>query len=253
MVLFLIFTIGIIFGSFLNVIILRTPSKAFSFQKQRSHCLKCNSKLHWYHNLPILSWLFLKGKCYFCNTPISIQYPLIEFISGVLFLTSYISYTNFDFFFFKNIYFYLVSLILLILLYLSVHDIKYKYVYLNHIFVLFGFSFVLGLLNYEYIYYHFLFLVPILLLKFIFDNIKGEITLGTGDLVPLFTLSVLTINYENYLFEVLFSLWIMSISVVLVSKIFSIKRTPLIPFILASIFIKSLFLLLFPHFLLQFQ
>ena len=58
----------------------------------RSKCPKCGNQLKWYMNIPLLSYLFLRGKCAFCKTKISIQYPVVEFLTAVLFLISLISF-----------------------------------------------------------------------------------------------------------------------------------------------------------------
>lgn len=79
----LIFIFGIIFGSFLNVVILRVP-KEQSVIFDSSYCYSCNNKLKPWHNIPIFSWIFLGGKCSFCKSEISKQYPIIELISGLL-------------------------------------------------------------------------------------------------------------------------------------------------------------------------
>ena len=76
---------GAIFGSFLNVCILRLPSEQ-SVVRPRSRCPKCGYELKWYDNIPVLSWLILGGKCRGCKTPISIQYPLVELLTGLLFV-----------------------------------------------------------------------------------------------------------------------------------------------------------------------
>ena len=75
---------GLCFGSFYNVVILRSLSGE-SIVFPPSKCPKCNHKLFWWHNIPIFSYIFLKGKCYFCKENISIQYPIIEFITMILF------------------------------------------------------------------------------------------------------------------------------------------------------------------------
>jgi len=120
--------LGLIVGSFLNVVALRSPKRLFwSWTKdaieclhehapqylapewrdkndevydrfdaemnatkphgiavKSSHCFHCQKDLRWYHNIPVLSYLFLKGKCGHCKTPISMQYPLVELSMGVL-------------------------------------------------------------------------------------------------------------------------------------------------------------------------
>lgn len=80
--LFNAFIFGSLIGSFLNVVILRMPSNK-SIVTPRSACPKCGFQLKWYHNIPILSYLFLKGKCSNCGTDISILYPIIELICGM--------------------------------------------------------------------------------------------------------------------------------------------------------------------------
>lgn len=87
MELLFVFILGAAIGSFLNVVIIRTPrDESISFPA--SHCMSCNTPLRAWHNIPILSWLFLRGKCSFCGEKISMQYPLIELLSGLIFLFS---------------------------------------------------------------------------------------------------------------------------------------------------------------------
>lgn len=77
------FIFGLMIGSFLNVVILRLPLKKDLVHK-RSACPKCNSQLRWYHNIPVFSFLVLKGKCAFCGDRISWRYPLIELFTGLV-------------------------------------------------------------------------------------------------------------------------------------------------------------------------
>lgn len=78
------FLFGSIIGSFLNVVILRLPDPSASIAVPPSHCPKCNSSLNWYENIPILSYLFLRGRCGHCQVSISPQYPIVEFLTGLL-------------------------------------------------------------------------------------------------------------------------------------------------------------------------
>lgn len=78
------FVFGLLFGSFFNVVILRIP-KGESVVFGASNCPQCHTKLKPWHNIPLLSWLFLRGKCAFCKAPISAQYPIIELASAVIF------------------------------------------------------------------------------------------------------------------------------------------------------------------------
>jgi len=84
----LVFIFGIMIGSFLNVVIYRIP-KNESIAFPASKCQSCQTPLKWYHNIPIFSWLFLGGKCAFCKDPIAKQYPIVEFVTGVIFVILY--------------------------------------------------------------------------------------------------------------------------------------------------------------------
>ena len=80
----ILFSFGALLGSFANVVIVRLP-EGESVVKPRSACRKCKSLIPWYHNIPIFSWLILRGKCYKCGEKFSLRYPLVEFIMGALF------------------------------------------------------------------------------------------------------------------------------------------------------------------------
>ncbi len=83
--LIIIFAIfGAIVGSFLNVVILRLPDPDQSIAFPASHCPQCSSSLHWYENIPIFSYLVLRGKCSHCQVHISLQYPLVELAMALL-------------------------------------------------------------------------------------------------------------------------------------------------------------------------
>ena len=77
--------LGAIIGSFLNVCIYRIPLEQ-SVSRPRSHCFSCGKTIRWYHNIPVLAWFFLRGKCAYCKAPVSFRYPAIEAITAVLFL-----------------------------------------------------------------------------------------------------------------------------------------------------------------------
>lgn len=113
-----IFIFGLIVGSFLNCVIYRLETGE-SFLKGRSFCPHCKQKLIWQDLIPVLSFFILKGKCRYCSQKISWQYPLVEIVTGFLFLlifyhTSYnISYT---------IYELIIACFLIIIF---VYDLKY--------------------------------------------------------------------------------------------------------------------------------
>jgi leader peptidase (prepilin peptidase)/N-methyltransferase len=81
----LIGVLGLAIGSFLNVVIYRVPRDE-SILFPASHCPMCGTTIRMRHNVPVLSWLLLKGKCAYCNESISVRYPLVEAGTGVLFV-----------------------------------------------------------------------------------------------------------------------------------------------------------------------
>src|SRR4051812_19739478 len=84
---------GLIIGSFLNVVIWRVPRKE-SIVRPPSHCPGCDSAIAVRDNVPVFSWLVLRGKCRNCHEPISFRYPFIELLNGVLFAA--VGYTYYD-------------------------------------------------------------------------------------------------------------------------------------------------------------
>ena len=89
---FFSFWLGACIASFLNVVIWRAP-RGESIVSPPSHCPKCNSQIKWYQNIPILSWLALRGKCANCRAPISPRYICVELLGGLLFLAVFIHAT----------------------------------------------------------------------------------------------------------------------------------------------------------------
>ena len=87
----IIFLYGIIIGSFLNVLIYRLPKKE-NIVTTRSHCMNCGYQLKWYDLVPIFSYLALGGRCRKCKTRISVQYPVIEALNGILYLIVFIRF-----------------------------------------------------------------------------------------------------------------------------------------------------------------
>ena len=87
----LFFILGLVLGSFYNVVGLRL-CKGESLIYPPSHCTKCNHKLKFYELVPVFSYIFLKGRCKNCKEKISIMYPVIEFLTGILFALSYYVY-----------------------------------------------------------------------------------------------------------------------------------------------------------------
>ena len=85
--------LGAIIGSFLNVCIYRIPME-LSVSRPRSHCFSCGKTISWYHNIPVLTWFILRGKCSNCKAPISFRYPAIEALTAILFLAVFQMWGN---------------------------------------------------------------------------------------------------------------------------------------------------------------
>lgn len=86
-----IFILGACIGSFLNVVIYRIP-EGLSLLHPPSRCPQCHTKLKAYDNVPILGWLWLKGRCRYCAHPIAARYPLIEAATGILFVLTFLAF-----------------------------------------------------------------------------------------------------------------------------------------------------------------
>lgn len=113
---FFVFIFGLCFGSFLNVLIIRLPLKHSLLTS--SSCPLCQSKIAWYHNIPLVSYVFLKGRCASCHEKISLQYSLVELLTaGVTLGLFYKLGISYDFF--------VVTLLFYGLIVLSGIDLKY--------------------------------------------------------------------------------------------------------------------------------
>ncbi len=78
------FVVGLVIGSLSNVVVYRLVHYR-SIWSPPSHCPRCRNEIPWFDNIPIVSWLLLRGRCRFCKGPISIKYPVVELISGLLY------------------------------------------------------------------------------------------------------------------------------------------------------------------------
>src|SRR5215831_15779081 len=83
--------LGLVIGSFLNVVIIRLPQGS-SISLPRSRCPNCKELIHWYDNIPILSYVLLRGRCRRCKKRISARYPLVEALSGVIGVLLYLKF-----------------------------------------------------------------------------------------------------------------------------------------------------------------
>lgn len=193
----IVFIYGIIIGSFLNVCIYRIP-KEESIVTVGSHCMVCGHRLKWYDLFPLFSWLSLKGKCRYCGTKISIQYPLIEFLNGMLYLIVFaVNGWNWD----SVLWCVLVSALIV----LSVIDYRTMMIPTGVDVVIFG----IGILHLafhlnDWVYYvigFFFASLFLLLCAFVFRAVTGKSGLGLGD-VELMACAGLCIGWGHALFAV---------------------------------------------------
>lgn len=132
----LVILFGLSVGSFLNVVVLRFDDME-SVIKGRSQCPKCKKILAWYELIPFFSYLFLAGKCRGCKKTISIQYPLVEVATGVLFFLTYFYYG----FSFDSLF---LAIIFSLLVVIATYDILHKEIpdVLTYLAILFAAGFI---------------------------------------------------------------------------------------------------------------
>lgn len=113
----MIFMIGLVFGSFYNVVGYRLPNN-MSIVFPSSRCTNCNHKLRFYELIPVISYIFLRGKCKICKKRISIFYPFFELLTAILFLLSYLTFG-------LTFKFIIAITFISVLIIISISDIKY--------------------------------------------------------------------------------------------------------------------------------
>lgn len=138
---FWIFITGLCIGSFLNVVILRGLSKE-SIVFPPSKCPKCQHALKWWHNIPLLSYILLRGKCYFCHEKISPQYFIVELLTGLLFTGIYFKFG-------LSINMILMLIIFSLFIVMTVTDLKEKVIFDIHSLLLVIFGLIFSLANHN--------------------------------------------------------------------------------------------------------
>ncbi|MEK7480641.1 MAG: prepilin peptidase [Patescibacteria group bacterium] len=121
----IVFLLGLIVGSFLNVVIVREGTGKSVF-KGRSRCFACGHVLAWYELIPLVSFVIQKGRCRACSAKISWQYPIVEFLTGLIFVGIWWkAQQNFQFsiFNFQTIFYFLFSIFLILI---AVYDFRTK-------------------------------------------------------------------------------------------------------------------------------
>ncbi len=238
-----IFIFGAMIGSFLNMLIYRLPLEISLINPKRSICPNCGGVVRWYHNIPILSYLFLKGKCATCKETISITYFFVEVISGFLFVTLFLKFGLSSLF---AIYTLLFSLLLL----LSFIDLKHKAVpdYL----LLLSLAVALFLPNFSFtdaLLFAGGFVMLDFVVTFYIQNIKAKITkneelrtqkaLGDGD-IPIVAIIGGVLGVQLGLFAIIFA----SVFALFPALYGQIKHkeieTPFIPYLSLGLFLVVL-------------
>ena len=222
-----VFIFGTLIGSFLNVVIWRVP-KGESIIFPSSKCQSCSTSLNWYHNIPLFSWLFLRGKCGFCGASISKQYPLVELITGILFTLLYLKLG-------LVWYFPFVALSFAALLALVMIDFKYMAVPDNVNFIALFFALIqpnfLDAMLYAAIAAGGLYLIG-LLSSFI---AKRE-AMGGADVIVAGTMGAL-LGFPNFFI----ALFLSAILAFIPALIWREKGVPFVPFLAVATFIVYLY------------
>lgn len=226
------FILGSCVGSFLNCVIYRIP-KGESFLKGRSSCPFCKKPLAAKDLVPIFSFLLLKGKCRFCHQKISLQYPLVEFFTGLVFLATFSKFSqNLPLLlFFLFIFSFFVLIFVFDLKYLSVPD---PLLFLP---ILAAFFYKIKSFSFENL---FSFFAPFFLAAFLlfFILVSKEKWFGWGD----FWFSVLMgeiLTFEQVILATLFAFWVgalVSLFLVLLKKKTFKSQIPFCPFLILGTF-----------------
>lgn len=243
MVYIVVFVFGAIIGSFLNVIIYRYNTGG-SIIKGGSQCFNCGKKLKWSELIPILSFVIQKGRCRSCRSRISIQYPLVEFFTGIIFVLVF-QITHYSLLV-TGYYFIIFGLLIVI----AVYDLKHQIIPNPFVYSFIGFSFFspiitrYSLLVTDYVSY---FLAGLAFFSFfgLFWLVSKGTWMGLGDAKLALGIGWL-LGFSKGMVALLFSFWIGAVvSIFLLfldRKRYNLKsRIAFGPFLILGIIIAFLF------------
>ncbi len=221
-----VFLFGISFGSFLNVLIYRIP-KELNISYPPSACTSCGNKLKWYHNIPIFSWLFLKGRCSFCNEKISVRYPIVELFNGLIWVAIYYKLG-------LTWYMPFVALSFSMLLALSMIDLEYFAVpdnlnFAALIFALINPNFLNSILDAIYA------AVGFFILGFLVSKLAKKDALGEADIIVAATMAAL-LGYPAFFI----AMFISAILAIIPSLFAKDTMVPFVPFLALATLITYL-------------
>ena len=232
------FIFGAVIGSFLNVLIIRLPLNK-SIVTPRSTCPSCNKIIAWYYNIPLLSFLYLKAKCAYCQTKLSSIYFIVELLSAFVTLALYMKLG-------LNLEFYFMCLLMYVAITLSFIDFKYKAVpdYLLVLILITSF-FATSQPLFESFKNAFLFAGAFVLLNFLLtfyiQNIKARVlkdeslktqeALGEGD-IPVIAMIAVVLGVKGALLAIFFAALFAIIPSIYSSFVKKDIQTPFIPYLI---------------------
>jgi leader peptidase (prepilin peptidase)/N-methyltransferase len=205
------FIFGTIIGSFLNVLIYRLPRGKSPLKPLFSFCPNCGNQIKWYDNIPIISYILLKGKCRYCEAPISLKYPIVETLTGFASVLTYLKVGfSIDYIF---LFFFFCAMITL-----SFIDFEFKIIpdeinYTGFIVgIIYSFFRTDGFTPLDAFVGAFVGAGFLLIIKFIYEKFKGIEALGWGDIKLL-----LFIGSFTGWFGALFTVFVGSVLATLIS------------------------------------
>lgn len=229
-----VFTLGLLIGSFLNVCIYRIPEK-ISVAKGFSFCPTCKNRIQPYDLIPVVSYLFLKGSCRYCKTHISAKYPIVEFLTGVLFLLVFYEYG-------LTPLAGLVAVLVSVLLVVTFIDLKYQIIPDGLVLIIFAAgiptAFLSGLSPWEHVIGFFAVSVLLLIIAFLSNG-----GMGGGD-IKLMAAAGLFLGWKLIVLSLMIaSIFgaIISIGLLVLKKADRKSMVPFGPFLSLGIIISALY------------
>lgn len=192
-----VFLFGLVIGSFLNVVILRLNTGE-SLIRGGSRCFFCRNRLRWRDLIPVVSFIIHRGHCQYCHARISIQYPLVELLTGVVFFTVWLKI---------GLLFSIFSVLFSILIVISIYDIRHKIIPDSLVYLFIGFGLVHALFSGSLLFNYAL---PAILYSLFFASLwffsKGRL-MGFGDAKLVFGIGMM-LSWPVSFWAIIFSFWI---------------------------------------------
>lgn len=218
---FFVFVLGTIVGSFLNVVALRYNT-GMPVARGRSQCFSCGKTLHWYELIPVLSFVMLGGKCSACKSKISFQYPVVELVTGLLFLFTFLK-IGFSLSLFY--YFFVISVLIVI----GIYDLKHKIIPDSLSFIFGAVTLVFSLISFFYLHNNALLDVlagPILALPFaLLWLVSGGRWIGLGD--AKLTLGIgFMLGFIKGISALVFAVWVgaaVGVTIIVLQRVLSLS------------------------------